>query len=149
MVGGLVNKCLCLWKVSHVLSLISLSWKVMETGRMSNGYWSLWWLTRCHCVWSVLLLEEYSIICPQRYALRVSHKVEWDISGETLVSMKTLICDEAWLTNCSSFRRRGLSLQLQVGLRQLGKVTWNETAPWSEIVTLVCTRGNIPQLSFV
>jgi len=47
--------------------------------------------------------------CPRRYVLRGSHKVERETSGEALDSMK-LICDEAWFTNCSSVRRRGLSL---------------------------------------
>lgn len=40
------------------------------------------------------VVEEYSIICPRRYALRVSQRVDCEISGEVLVSIKKLICEE-------------------------------------------------------
>lgn len=45
--------------------------------------------------------------------------------------------------DCSSASRRELSLQLREGLELSGRATWNEMAPWSEIIILRYKEGLI------
>lgn len=68
------------------------------------------------------------MICPRRYALRVSHNVACEISGEELVSRKNCIWAEMNFTKSSSKSKRGLSLQILFWGGRFGRSKSNRKA---------------------